>query len=135
LLKKYAYILWYTDSNKRVKLEDTLLAGGTVCENQLDYYTALRKNGLGSYVPPSYKQRRSILRSNHREMSPRYAQSQAKEWERYRQTVWPEYRGNHFQEAMKPSSKSQLKAMHQNAMFVFERAVAQLQAFERAGRW
>jgi hypothetical protein len=96
----------------------------------LDYYTALRKAGLGQYVPNQYKQRRSIPRSNHRLMNPRYQQSQVKEWERYQQTVWPEYRGHSFIEAQKPSSPMQLKAMHQHALSVFGRAVAQLQAFD-----
>ena len=101
----------------------------------MDFYTALRKAGLGQIVPNQYKQRRSIPRSNHREMSPRFAQSQVKVWERYQQTVWPEYRGNHFQEAMKPSSPMQLKSMHTTAMAVFSKAIAQLGEYEKAGRW
>ena len=102
----------------------------------MDYYTALRKAGLGAYVPASYKQRsRSYPRSNHRVMNPRYQQSQVKEWERYQQTVWPEYRGNHFQEAMKSSSPMQLKTMHTTAMAVFSKVIVQLGEYERAGRW
>jgi hypothetical protein len=68
-------------------------------------------------------------------MSPRYQQSQVKEWQRYCQTVPPEFRGHSFIEAYKPSSPMQLKQMHTTAMSVFDHAVAQLQAFERAGRW
>jgi hypothetical protein len=130
-----AAFLWYTGSNSRVYSLLLFSQVGQTCENQLDYFTALRKNGLGSYVPPAYKQRRSIPRSNLREMNPRYQQSHVKDWQRYQQTVWPEYRGHSFIEAQKPSSPMQLKAMHQHALSVFDRTVAQLQAFERAGRW
>jgi hypothetical protein len=117
-------------------LEVAHLTGGAVCENQLDYYTALRKAGLGQYVPNQFKQRRyPSMQSFPAHRTTTLQQAMLKDHERYCATVPPEWRyGTSYQNAMQPSGPVQLKQMHQHAMNVFDRAIGQLQSFERAGR-
>ena len=105
-----------------------------------DFYTALRQQGLSHLIPPAHKQRPSIPRTiTYQRSSPSrvtsYEQKRAADWQAHCDAVWPEYRGHSFIEAQKPMSKSQLKARHDYAMSVFDRALGQLQSFERAGRW
>jgi hypothetical protein len=53
-------------------------------------------------------------------------QKMAADWQRYCQTVPPEFRGHSYLEAMKPSTPRELKAMSDRASDVFDGAMVAL---------
>ncbi len=99
----------------------------------MDFYSALKQNGLGHMVPPAQKQRTHVY-SAHR--STPIQQTLLKDHQRYQQTVPPEFAyGNSYVEAMKPMTRTEYKALHNHASSVFDTAIKQLQSFSRSERW
>jgi hypothetical protein len=99
-----------------------------------DFYTALKQNGLGHMIPKHTKSRRYSQPSySHRPT--RIQQTMQGDWEYYKATVPPEFRGHSFIDAYKPMDRVEYKALHNHAHNVFDTAIKQLGQFARAGRW
>jgi hypothetical protein len=104
----------------------------------MDFYTALKHNGLGHMVPPKHKQRRTSY-----SLPPVYSptpiqQAMRKDHVRYQQTVPPEFAyGHSYREAMQPMSRTEMKQLHTTASSVFSKAIRQLGEYEEKAhdRW
>jgi hypothetical protein len=99
----------------------------------MDFYTALRRAGLGHLVPSHTKQRSypSRFYTSHKQ---RYVPQETTRQKQARYGVWEEFRGR-TQDHIEPYSPARMKALHTHAMSVFDDAIAVLEKAYYGNQW